>query len=160
MTMTLPRAPRLAAAALALLAPAPSLAQGVGVSAVALSGQHYLLGDPLTGAAVGITLPRRGSRLTFRLGAERMRGGAERTGIPCAGLIQPGTCPPERVRDDARLTGASGGAAFRLLGRRRATIALTADLSLASLRSATRGLTSGDSIWVTKVMWGGAGARP
>ena len=130
-------------------------AQSGDVSVVALSAGHRLLGDPLLGGGVSFRIPRRDGRLTLRFGAEQLRGRAERIGIPCAGLIFPGTCPPELLRDDVRIRSATGGAAFRVLGGRRATVALTADLAVASLRADTRGLASGTTLAVRKTLWGG-----
>ena len=135
--------------------PVAALAQGASVSAVVLSARHPLIGDPLTGAAISVSLPRRDERLTLRLEADRLRGRANRIGIACAGFIWPGSCPTEQLRDEVRLTSASGGAAFRVLHRRRTLLALTADLTLASVRAETHGLTSGGNLDASKVLWGG-----
>lgn len=133
-----------------------ALAQGASVGAVIISASHPLLGDPLTGAALSVSVPRRDERLTLRFDAERLRGQADRYGVACAGLIlQPGTCPAEQLRDDARLTSASGGVAFRVLHWRHALMAITTDLTLASVRAETRGRASGRTLTAAKMLWGG-----
>jgi len=149
------RVPRFAfAAVLAVSLSGPSWGQELAVSAVALDAHHYLLGAPLTGGAVALRGGPAGGRFTYRVGGEWLRGHNERTGIPCGGFIQPGTCAPERVRDESRLSGANAGAAVRMLGGERAALALTGDLTVASIHAETRGLTSGRSIDATKVLWG------
>jgi hypothetical protein len=140
---------------LLLTSASAALAQSGDVSVIALSAGHRLLGDPLIGGGASLRVPRRDGWLTLRFGAEQLRGRAERIGIPCAGLIFPGTCPPELLRDDVRIVTATSGAAFRLLGGRHATVALTADLGVASLRADTHGLASGTRLAVRKALWGG-----
>lgn len=132
-----------------------ALAQGASVGAVIISARHPLLGDPLTGAALSVSVPRRDERLTLRFDADRLRGQADRYGTACAGLILSGTCPSEQLRDEARLTSASGGVAFRVLHWRHALMAITTDLTLASLRAETRGRTSGRTLAAAKMLWGG-----
>lgn len=149
------RSQLLAAFALVLAPTAVALAQGPTASAVAISARHQLLGDPLFGGAVGVSFPRRDGRVAFRVGADHLRGQADRIGVPCAGMIQPGTCSPEPLRDEARLTSASGGASLRMLRGQHALLAFTSDLTLASLRADTRGLTSGRALTATKLLWGG-----
>jgi hypothetical protein len=69
-------------------------------------------------------------------------------------LIAPGTCPQERVRDQARTTGATTGAALRALGGERGTLTLTADWMVTDVRVDTRGLTSGNVLTGDKALWG------
>src|SRR5436309_6469935 len=92
-----------------LYSPIRARAQGIDVSALALSAHHELLGNRLTGGSAMMNFPQGAGQLVFRLGLERATGETDRVG--CTGLIQPGACSPERVRDDARLTSAIGGAA-------------------------------------------------
>lgn len=147
---------RLVTALVALaVGPAGALAQGASISAVVISAGHWLLGNPLTGAAVSVSVPRRDERLTLRYEAARLRGSAERIGIACAGFIRPGTCPSEPLRDESRLASASGGAVLRILRRRHAMIDFTADLGLASLRAETRGRTSDGVLTAKKALWAG-----
>jgi hypothetical protein len=132
-----------------------ALAQGASVGAVIISARHPLLGDPLTGAALSVSVPQRDERLALRFGADRLHGRADRYGVACAGLIQSGTCPPEPLRDEARLTSASGGVVFRVLHWRHALMAITSDLTLASLQTETHGRTSGRTLAAAKMLWGG-----
>lgn len=140
--------------AVALASPVLVLAQGASVSAIAVSARHTLLGRPLTGGAISIGRPRRDTPLTFQFEAALSRGRAGRIGVPCAGLIEPGICTAEQLRDEARLTSASGGAALRVLHGEHALLALTADLTLASARVDTRGLSSGRTLTASKILWG------
>jgi len=144
-----------AALAVVLAGPVAALAQGASVSAVAISARHTLLGEPLTGGAVGISFPRREMPVAFQFEAAHARSRAGRIGMACAGLILPETCPAERLRDEAWLTSASGGATLRVLRGRHALVALTADLTVASLRADTHGLSSGRALTATKMLWGG-----
>jgi hypothetical protein len=148
----------LAVTAIALGVAGAARAQSVTISATSAAAQHPLLGESLDGAS--IALRTREAPITYQADVSRMRARSGRIGSPCAGLIRPGTCPPEPLRDDARLFGASGGAAFRVLRAQRVTLAVTADLTLASIRADTRGLTSGDGLSASKTLWGAAlGAR-
>ena len=130
-------------------------AQGASVSAVVISAQHMLLGSPLTGGALGVSIRRRDSPVALHFEAAISHGHAGRIGVPCAGLIQPGTCAAEPLRDETRLTSISGGTTFRVFHRRHVLFALTGDLMLASLRADTRGLTSGQTLTASKTFWGG-----
>jgi len=58
------------------------------------------------------------------------------------------------MRDESRLTQGDAGVAVRVIGGRRAAIALTADLAIASVRSDTRGLASMRSLHATATFWG------
>jgi hypothetical protein len=147
--------PLTALAAALLAAPRLVVAQGGGLSAVVAGADHALLGDPLVGAAAEVRIPLAGGRASARLGAEHVSGDSRRTGSPCAGLVQPGTCEPEPLRDEARLTTVSGGLGLRLLGWRSLFVEATGDLRLGHVEADTRGLTSGGRLTASKTMWGG-----
>jgi hypothetical protein len=115
---------------------------------------HPLLATRLSGLGLMIRLPTQDGRYAVRLGAARLSSSAERIGIPCAGLIQPGTCAPERMRDDAELSEASLGAWVRLVGLSRVTLALTGDLSADRIHVDSRGLVSGGELAASKTLWG------
>ena len=144
-----------AAVAVGIAGPVAARAQGASVSAVVISAEHMLLGRPLTGGAVGVSLRRRDTPIALDFEAAISHGHAGRIGVPCAGLIQPGTCAAEPLRDEARLTSASGGTTLRMFHGRHALVALTGDLVLASLRADTRGLSSGQTLTAAKTLWGG-----
>lgn len=152
--MRIHRPSRLALLAALSFAPAAAQAQAATVSALRLDAHHELLGDALMGAGALLTWPRAKSGVAFQFGVERLGANTARFGIPCAGLIQPGTCPQEALRDRARLTGARGGAVYRAVGSARAGIDVSADLALAHVRVETRGLASGSKLSATKLMWG------
>jgi len=141
---------------LSLAQPISLGAQAISVNAVAISANHSLLGDPLVGAGISLRTAGPGSSRRFHLDIERVEGQAERFAVPCAGLIEPGTCAAENVRDDARLTSANAGVAVRLFGGRRVGLAFTTDLTLASVRVDTRAVASGQRLRATKGMWGGS----
>lgn len=148
------------AAAFAVAIPVVAAAQNASVSAVVVSGRHELLGNPLAGGAVGFSFPRRDTRFSLHIEAAFSRGSSGRTDVPCTGLIQPGTCAPEQVRDQAWLASASGGATFPVLRGSHASMAFTANLTLASLGVDSRGLSSGQTLSASKLLWGGlAGAN-
>jgi hypothetical protein len=138
-----------------LVGPAAARAQGISVSAVAIAAQHPLIGEPLAGGAVSARLALHDPRVALHLEAANARSRANRVGSACAGLIRPGTCAAEPLRDEARLTSVSGGALLHVLRRRHALVALTADLTLGAVRADTRGLASGDMLRATKTLWGG-----
>ena len=68
--------------------------QGVQVDATSLSARHDLLSEALIGASLTkrIAVARLGA---LRIALDYSRGGAERIGSTCAGLIPPDACPPE-----------------------------------------------------------------
>lgn len=134
--------------------PAAAGAQDISIGAIAISANHELLGQPLVGGGVRYGVSWGDSPFSARVGVDRVTGSARRTGAPCGGFIQPGTCPDEPLRDDARLSAVTGGFAVRLLNRQRVTVSLIGDVDFASVRVDTRGLTSGDSISATQILWG------
>lgn len=140
----------------ALVVPVRVHAQDVSGSALVVSANHTLLGNALVGGAVGFRFPYRDTRLAVHFELAHARGSANRFGVACAGLIQPGTCPNEPLRDHAMLSSASGGAHVRVLTGEYAQLALTADLTLAPLSTDTRGATTGRSLPSSKMLWGGA----
>jgi len=142
------------AIAATLSIPAIGTAQGVDVGVLALAARHQLLGNRLTGGSATMNFPQGAGQLVFRLGLERATGAADRLGTTCTGLIQAGTCSPERVRDDARLTSAIGGAAVRLVVVPHLSVAFEGDIAVASVHADTRGLTSGTTVAASKVLWG------
>lgn len=136
-----------------LVLPGLADAQGADVSLFALSAQR-LLGNPLTGGSAMLNFPQGNGQLVYRLGIEQASGQAERIGEPCAGLVIPGICSPERVHDDARVTSALGGATVRMLATPRVSVSVEGDLSVASVHADSRGLTSGYTVAATKTVWG------
>jgi hypothetical protein len=124
------RASILVTAALGLSAE-PARPQSLGLQVVGARSSLSLLGN-LIGIGAQATVPLRNRSLAIRLGLERLTGGTDRIGTPCAGLIEPGTCAPEPVHDDARAT--TGSIGVVMLAKRWNRIALAAggDLGLAT----------------------------
>jgi len=137
-----------------LALPRPVIAQGAGINAVALAASHRLLGDPLTGGAAFLEFPRGGGRVTVRLGGELLRGSSRRTGSLCVGLVPPGGCTDEPLRDDAWLATFAGGLGARVLSRDRFAVKLTGDFRLGVVESDTHGLTSGGRLSADETLWG------
>jgi hypothetical protein len=130
----------------------PARAQSLMVQAVAAHSSHSLLGSQTGfGLVAGSRVGR--SQTSLRFSLARLTGSARRTGVACAGLIMPGTCPTEPLRDDARtITGSvTLNAPVWRLGP--VTFALGGGLALGWVRSQTHGLSSGhtlsaDKTWV------------
>ena len=145
----------IAVIAVLLALPRPAIAQGAGISAVALSASHWLLGDPLAGGAAFLEFPRGGGRVTVRLGGELLRGSSRRTGSLCVGLAPPpGGCADEPLRDNAWLGTFAVGLGARVLSRDRFAVKLTGDFRLGVVESDTRGLTSGGRLSADETLWG------
>lgn len=142
-------------AALAVMCafPAGAVAQSASISASVIDANHYLLSSRLAGAAARLSYPFHNGPVSIRIGAERLAANSHRIGAPCAGLVQPGTCQPEPVRDDAHFTAAIAGLGVRVLDSRRLAVNLTGDLSFVVLNVDSHGLTSGGSISAGKGMW-------
>ena len=134
---------------------APSVeAQGGAVSAVAVSADHDLLLTTLYGGAARVSVPLGSDGASIRLGAERVSGNARRTGSTCSGLVEPGTCGPEPLRDDVRLSTASIGFGYGALAGARFALDLAADLRFGQVHVETRGQTSGGAISISKGLRG------
>lgn len=141
--------------ALALALPAAAAAQDISLNAAAIGTDHELLSGRLIGIAARLRFPIHDGPVSIRLGVERLAGNFRRTGVPCAGQVQPGTCQPEATRDDARFTAGSAGVGVRVIDWRRFAIDLTGDLGLVDVGVDTRGLASGRMLSATKDLWEG-----
>lgn len=124
------------------------------VSAVAAKANHYLLSSTLHGAALGLRINPSQGRYTINAVFENARGRARRTGAPCGGLVEPGSCPAELVNDDGQTYALSTTAGLRVLGDRYASLAVQAGYGIAVMRAETTGLTSGRRISTSQVMRG------
>jgi hypothetical protein len=133
---------------------ASSQVKGGGVSGVVLSAGHELLGNPLVGAGGEFRIPVGDGRGGFRFGGERVVGQSRRIGVPCAGLVRPGTCSPEPIRDQSQLTTIRVGGTLRLFGGQRNAVSLAADWIGAGAHVVTRGQSSGNTLIADKVLWG------
>jgi len=130
-------------------------AQRVGVDAAVISTDHELLSSSLMGIASHATFALQTGPLSLRVGAERLAGTSRRIGTPCTGLVQPGTCEPEPMRDKARLIAASAGIGVRAITSRRIAVDVIADLSLTHAYIDSRGLASGETISADQHLWDG-----
>jgi hypothetical protein len=128
--------------------------QGGGVNGVVLSAEHELLGKPLAGGGVELRIPGGDGPFTLRLGGEWLHGQADRIGVPCAGLVRPGTCAPEPVHDRSQLTTIRGGATLRVYGGQRSAVNVAADWMMTRVSVDTHGFTSGYDLSAAKILWG------
>ena len=129
-------------------------AQSLTASAVMIDARHDLLDGDLFGASVDVRLPIRRGATIARLGVERLVGDSRRVAVPCSGLIEPGTCPPEPVSDDAQFAALSAGVANRLVRWRRIGVDLGANLRFGVVDVETRGRTSGRALSADRWLWG------
>jgi hypothetical protein len=128
---------------------------GVSLSAVSVAADHELLGSRLVGGAARVSFAHAGGRLLLRLGAEHVAGNSNRIGAPCAGLVRPGTCGDEPLRDEARMTTVTAGLAVRLFENRRVAVHVTADARVGLVGADTHGLISGGTISAGDAIGGG-----
>jgi hypothetical protein len=142
---------------LALAASSEALSQAFRINASTLVLKHELTGDPLTGGGIAIVFPNYLSRVSGHLGLDYFRGSARRTGIPCAGLIDPSVCKLEPLVDKSTVTMVSGGVAVSLLRVQRFSFALVGALHGGSINSDTRSLVSSRTLVASKTIWGGTG---
>lgn len=134
-------------------------AQSIGAQVILAHSDQPLLGD-LGGGGVLLIIPLRNPRLSSHLEVERLTGSSYRTGIVCAGLIDPSSCPTERMRDAGRSTGAAVGLEYRLVAHAPVTLGVLARLRFADLHTDTRGTETGHQLSADKAVWGGDfGAR-
>ena len=135
-------------------AAAPRLAaQSIGVSVLRLDTDHRLVHD-LTGVELRLGTAPANTRLGIRLGLGRLSGTHERVGSTCSGLVEPGMCPPEPLRDETRFTRGRGELSVALLQHDRSSLGFVVGLDLGHLESDTHGLTTGAHISADKTVWG------
>jgi hypothetical protein len=146
-------------ATLALIAtsfslPTVAAAQTWGASGIVAGTSHYLLADVLTGFGLRARGPIGNRVVSIRLGFEHVSGTSHRFGVPCSGLIPPGSCPPEPLRDEGRLTSLAAGVALPLITARRFDLETLASLRVGRAHSRTLTRTSGEVLSAAKLLWG------
>ena len=103
--------------------------------------------------------------LPLRLHVEVLWNNARGMGAPCGGLVPPGGCPPERIRDETRLWSAGLLWLFRVFDSPRWALGVPAELMVGRIRGRTLGLDSGGQIEASGGLFGGGvgfdlGLRP
>jgi hypothetical protein len=131
----------------------PARAQSLGVRAVGADLRHQVLGG-LFGAALVGTVPLGSAGTELVLAGEHLKGRSNRIGVPCAGLIEPGTCGPEQLRDYATASSLAAGVSGRIAGSGRLALSAGGRLVAMHLRTRTRGLDSGRELSANKTMGG------
>ena len=145
---------RFALLAALTFAAAPSVAaQSAGIGVVRLASSHELV-HQITGVELRVGGSVVGSPIALRLGFGRLSGDHDRTGSTCSGLVEPGMCPPEPLRDETHFTRGRGELAVALLQSGRSSLGLVGGLVVGRLGSDTEGLTSGKRISADKTVWG------
>lgn len=114
------------------------------MAAVRAWSGNDLLGS-LPGVDATLHVPT-SERVGLVLGAEWLQATRDETGVPCAGLIQPGTCAPERVARQGRLFTLGVGVVGSVVRRPHAALDFMLGLRAGDARTSTRGRTSGRSI--------------
>src|SRR4030095_14393937 len=116
---------------------------------------HELLGGSMVGGGGRFKFKILGDRVSARLGYEYLAGNADRMGIPCAGLIEPGQCQtPEPLVDHGRLASGSFGAGVRTFSRNGFSIDLVSDYRIAWVNVDTRSLSSDRKLSANKQLMG------
>ncbi len=127
-------------------------AQSLAVRAVAAEIRHPLFGG-LFGAALVATVPLGSSSIALEIAGERLVGNSSRFDVPCAGLIEPGTCRPEPLRDHGSSTAISIGLSAPAAPGRRVSFRAGGALALAFVATDTRGLVTGAQLSARKTLW-------
>lgn len=100
------------------------------------------IGNELIGGVLGggllASFPVGSSDTRILVGAEYLAGTSSRIGVPCGGLIVPGTCPPEPLQDWAASASGLVGIRVPAWQGRRVTVSLGGDLGISRVRSRTR----------------------
>jgi hypothetical protein len=145
--------PALAALSIAIAGDASAQAWGIATDAAFRRSwtDNTPLGDPI-GAA--ITLRRANSGRTVWVEAERLQSTSHRHGPPCGGFIQPGTCADEPLEDRARHSSVAVGLTGALHRNRWLALDLVGAVRGAYVSADTRGLSTGQQISASKVLWG------
>ena len=127
-------------------------AQRVRVSVGRTFTNDELLGDPL--GFTGFLAVPLGTRTALRIGLDWLSDARHRTGIACAGLVDPSACPTEALRDDSDLRGFSVVLARDVLEGERGVVRLMPAVRYANISADTRGLESGNSLSASKNTYG------
>ncbi len=131
----------------------PLHAQSIDVAVGRAWTDHDRLGDPRTGAVGLVFAPveRVRVRAAYMLYVAKFDG----FGVVCAGLVEPGTCPAESLREEGRIHAVRLGATLDLLLRGRLAVGAVAGLQLARATTVTRGRDTGNTLSAAQAMLGG-----
>jgi hypothetical protein len=140
-------------ALLPALVPGAAEAQEVRVYVAREWSDNALLGDPFGIGASVLFSPT--GRVGFRVGYEVLDQESLGTGIPCAGLVEPGTCEvPEPIREVSGVHAIVAGFPVTLLIRDWFRLYFANALRVARIEGDTRGLTSDRHLNARESMWG------
>ena len=128
-------------------------AQRIDVGLLILATDHELLRGALVGPSLDVRIHGQDQTGAY-LGIDYVRGTSDRDGIACAGLLEPGTCPPERVRDFSTVSTIRGGVSSRILYRGSLVVEAGGDGTLSWVASKSQGLASGRALSANKTLVG------
>lgn len=117
---------------------------GPQVRGVVTDVSHPLIGRPLFGASVGLTLARPAGHVAWTVRAEFLNGDAARFGVVCAGFVPPGSCDQrEAIADVTRLTTGRVGLAVAVIRHQRVRLSVLGEAGVGRIRTVSRGRTTG-----------------
>jgi len=138
-----------------VVAAAEARAQTVGANAVVLVSSHEPLGSPLIGGEFFVRTRGADSTFSLSISGARMRGEADRFGVPCAGLVPPtADCAARPLRDEGRVIAGSIGAGYPVFRHQRIRFSIIGDLTLAHFQVETRPKAGGDALVAEEMMIG------
>lgn len=121
---------------------------------------HRLMHDPMPGGGIAIAWPFVANQAALQVSVERYGASSIGYGSTCAGLIEPGTCGPEPLRDRYRITGVTGTGLLKLFGNARFQASVLGDVEMAIASSKRNGLQSRRALDADAGLWGiGTGLR-
>lgn len=128
-------------------------AQRADVGLLVLVADHYLLRGALVGPSVDVRVHGHDEAAAY-LGIDYVRGTSYRDGTACAGLVEPGTCPTERLRDASTVRTIRGGVSTRLFEKGSLAVEGGGNGAVSWIASRTQGLASGRTLSADKAVVG------
>lgn len=142
----------LALLALAVGTSSQVVAQGVDLRFAVANLGHELIGN-VNGPVLHVAIPVGGPGTALLLGASRLTGASNRFGVPCGGLIDPGACRPELLRDRGSVTALAVGVTTPARAPGRIRVRLRGDLGVVRLESRTSTVAGGLRLSAGRTMW-------
>lgn len=132
-------------------------AQSVNVNAGRFNGDHYLLGEAMTGGGASFNFRTADKRLDIRVGFDSYAGRSARVGSPCGGFVEPSTCKSEPMRDQSSLYLASVGPSYDIIREADFTLSVLGLLQGGRVNADSYALQTGQSLSASKTLWGASG---
>lgn len=132
-------------------------AQSVNATAGRFTGDHYLLGESMTGGGVSFNFRTPDKRLNIRLGFDTYAGRSGRVGSPCGGFVEPSSCKSEPMRDEASLYLASVGPSYNIIREADFTLSVIGLVQGGRINADSYGIQTGQRLSASKMLWGASG---